>query len=80
MSNLPWFNSTKYVFAQDKTTHQEFIVWTVQESNLRPSACKADALPAELTVQFYSLSNHHRDASGRNRTYIKGLEDPCSIH
>lgn len=25
--------------------------WTVQESNLRPPACKAGALPIELTAQ-----------------------------
>ena len=26
-------------------------LWTVQDSNLRPSRCKRDALPTELTVQ-----------------------------
>lgn len=31
--------------------HLSYALWTVQESNLRPSACDADALPSEPTVQ-----------------------------
>ncbi len=31
--------------------------WVVTGSNRRPSACKADALPAELTTQFEESSN-----------------------
>ena len=27
-----------------------FLAWAVQDSNLRPPACKAGALPAELTA------------------------------
>ena len=30
------------------------IWWVVQGSNLRPSPCKGDALPAELSTQEYS--------------------------
>ncbi len=29
--------------------------WAVQGSNLRPSACKADALPAELTARVFAV-------------------------
>src|SRR5579872_6494771 len=30
-------------------------VWAVQDSNLRPSVCKTDALPAELTALLFSI-------------------------
>ena len=32
-------------------TRLSYALWTVQGLNLRPSACDADALPSELTVQ-----------------------------
>ena len=42
--------------------------WGLQGSNLWPSACKADALPAELRPQLYSLSNWKRNDPERDRT------------
>jgi hypothetical protein len=30
--------------------------WAVQDSNLRPPACKAGALPAELTALFHRIT------------------------
>ena len=33
-----------------------YALWTVQDLNLRPTGCKPDALPTELTVQKASLS------------------------
>ena len=35
-----------------RTLHTE---WDLQGSNLWPSACKADALPAELRSRFYNM-------------------------
>ncbi len=32
-----------------------FVWWVVQGSNLRPSPCKGDALPAELTTRKGAL-------------------------
>ena len=34
--------------------------WRLQGSNLRPSACKADALPAELNPRFKILDLSHQ--------------------
>ena len=39
------------------------LTWTVQDSNLRPSACKADALPTELTVLKKSGGVNKQSAS-----------------
>ena len=34
--------------------------WTVQDSNLRPTGCKPDALPSELTVQSVARESRTR--------------------
>ena len=34
-----------------KSLYRDFPLWAVQDSNLRPPACKAGALPAELTAR-----------------------------
>lgn len=34
--------------------------WTVQDSNLRPTGCKPDALPTELTVQSVACGSRTR--------------------
>lgn len=36
-------------------TRLSYALWTVQGLNLRPSACDADALPSELTVQSQTV-------------------------
>ncbi len=39
--------------------------WVLQGSNLRPTACKAVALPTELNTRFVTLSSTpHLDQSG----------------
>src|SRR5690606_42072455 len=63
------------------------IWWVVQGSNLRPSPCKGDALPAELTTHFSFLKRGRASCGtpGVTARYSKQLNNrsassqPCRI-
>lgn len=48
-----------------------YALWTVQDLNLRPTGCKPDALPTELTVQKRERHTHLTGDQPRSANVIR---------